>query len=278
MDHQIFLGGACGRTTWRQQIAIPMLLDAGVTYYDPQLGYGEWTTAREAAEMQAKSDAAVLLFVISSETRGVATVGEIAYYIGNGRPLALVVDDFGLDVPADERDDLNRGRIFIRTMAKEHGVPVFSDVAAAVAHAIALVKKSDQLSMDDLRQILHDVHFPATLFEAEEISNGFLLQMRRTEPDSDTGEPVEFTGRKWFIDRAASPSAVVRTAFLAAVTWQEHEARHLFTYRGVEVFGPHFDVDQLARLAEEARTARTKHLDLCDAIQRLRKRSHQLED
>jgi hypothetical protein len=249
MEHAVFLGGACGRTRWRQEIAIPMLREAGVTFYNPQLGHGEWTTECEEAEMRAKTAAAVLLFVITDETRGVATVGEIAYYLGNGRPLALVVNDVGLEVADEERDDLNRGRTFVRSMAKQHGVPVFSDVASAVRHAIQLAKGSGTLSIGDLRGILADVGFPGTRFEAEPISNGFLIQMRRKEPDPESGEPVEFSGRKWFIDPTASASAVVRTAFLAALTWQEHEARHCFTYRGAAVFGPHFDVDQLAQLA-----------------------------
>ena len=227
-----------------------MLRAAGVTYYDPQLGVGEWTTACEEEEMRAKADAAVLLFAISGETRGVATVGEIAYYLGNGRPLALAVQDVGPDVAADERDDLNRGRIFVRTMAKQHGVPVFDDVGSAVQHAIGLVQGLGSLSLAGLQGILAEVSIPGARFVAEEINGGFLLQMRRTEPDAESGEPVEFSGRKWFIDPKSSASAVVRTAFLAALTWQEHEARHRFAYRGAAVFGPHIEADRLAAIAQ----------------------------
>ena len=34
----VFLGGACNPTTWRQDIAMPMLDAAGISYYNPQVG------------------------------------------------------------------------------------------------------------------------------------------------------------------------------------------------------------------------------------------------
>jgi hypothetical protein len=35
----VFLGGACGKTTWRKEIAIPYLTEHGVTYWNPQAGF-----------------------------------------------------------------------------------------------------------------------------------------------------------------------------------------------------------------------------------------------
>ena len=40
-----------------------------------------------------------------------------------------------------EIDDLNRGRIFVAAMARQHGIPVFESEAEAARHAIALVKR-----------------------------------------------------------------------------------------------------------------------------------------
>ena len=124
MKKQVFLGGACGKTTWRQDIAIPALEAAGITYCNPQLGIGEWTTKHESIEMDAKSAADVFLFVIDGQTRGVASVAEVAYLLAEQRPLALAITDISEGqhigdqiVDAMERDDLNRGRIFVRTMA-----------------------------------------------------------------------------------------------------------------------------------------------------------------
>jgi hypothetical protein len=213
-----------------------MLEDAGVSYYNPQLGVGEWGPHREAEEMRAKDDASVLLFVLSSETRGVATVGEIAYYMGLGRKLALAVSDAGECFP--EHEDLNRGRIFVRTMARESGVPVFADVESAVRHAIELVRRRDEIEC-----VLQGIDYPGTRFAIEETRGGYLIQMCREEVDANSGEQCEFKGRKWFVDREASRADVVRTAFKAVITWEEHEARHRFTYRGERLFDPHFEVD-----------------------------------
>ena len=148
MIKQVFLGGACGTTTWRRDIAIPALEAASVSYHNPQLGPGEWTPAHEALDAKTKAEATVLLFVIGQTTRGVASVAEVAYCLGVGRPLALVIEDIPADavfegrtVTKGERDDLNRGRHLVRTMAQQKGVPLFTSIVDATAHAIRLAKK-----------------------------------------------------------------------------------------------------------------------------------------
>jgi hypothetical protein len=253
---QVFLGGACGRSNWRRTIAIPALDTAGVTWYDPQLGLGEWTPAREETEMRAKAEADVLLFVINAETRGIASIGEVAYFLGSRRPLALSVTDVGQSDRIDgellsgpERDDLNRGRIFVRSMAQQEGVPVFGDVEGAVGHAIRLCRvEKDPVDAGRLRGILAGIGFRDGGFLVEEIDGGFLIQLRCDEVDVGSGARETYFGRKWYIGSSASESDIVRTAFKAAVTWQEHETREGFTYQGVPVFGAHCDVRDLAQL------------------------------
>jgi hypothetical protein len=255
---QVFLGGACGTTAWRKQIAIPLLEAAGVSYYDPQLGSGEWTQSCEAAEMRAKAAADVLLFVIGGETRGVASIGEAAYYLGAGRSVALAIVDVGEGasiggscVDSHERDDLNRGRIFVRTMARQHGVPVFDDVESAVRYAIEMTReRKAPMSAERLRAILSEVRFKQSRFEVEEAAGGFLIQLCGPETDTVTGQQRVYRGRRWYVEAGSGRSAVVRTAFLAAQTWQEHEAREMFQYRGARLFGPHFEADALVRLCE----------------------------
>ncbi len=260
MKRQVFLGGACGGTTWRRDVAIPALETAGVTYFDPQLAPGQWTTACEPAEMAAKDAADVLVFVINGETRGVASVAEVAYYLAAGRALALAIIDLpdgaaleGRVLERAERDDLNRGRIFVRTMARERGVPVFDAVGPAVEHAIGLARAaSGRLSRADVAAVLGEVAFGDARFEIEESAEGFLLRLRAEGPCADSGESRPLDGRRWHLDRSATRADVVRTAFKAALTWQEHETREAFRYRGVPVFGPHQDVEALARLPDAA--------------------------
>jgi hypothetical protein len=146
MAKQVFLGGACGTTTWRADVAIPALDAAKVTYHNPQLPAGTWTPADEVRELEAKAEADVLLFVITGTSRSVGAIAEAAYFLGGGRKVALAVEDVsegavieGSPVSTPERKDLNRGRQFLRTMAAERKVPVFTSVAEATAHAISLV-------------------------------------------------------------------------------------------------------------------------------------------
>ncbi len=142
---QVFLGGTAGNSTWRKDIAIPLLEAAGVTYFNPQLGVGEWTPAHQQIEAKAKEAASVWLYVITGETRGVASLVEAAYCIGHGDKIALVVVDIepdtlfdGLPLGEQERKDLNRGRSYLREVAEQNKVPVFTDVEAATRHAVGI--------------------------------------------------------------------------------------------------------------------------------------------
>lgn len=261
MKKQIFLGGACGTTTWRRDIAIPALEAANITYHNPQLGIGEWTTDNEAEEMRAKDEADVLLFVIDDHTRGVASVAEVAYLLAARRPLALAVTDIHKGsrvgdqiIDSTESDDLNRGRIFIRTMAAEQGVPIFQEVESAVRYAIELIgtSKSD-LSLADVKSVLADIVFKNHQFNVETVSDGFQLQLSCDEVDLSNGEPSLQFGRKWHVGKRAGKSEIVQTAFKAVVTWMEHDAREHFRYKGAQVFGPHFEIDDLERLCNKNR-------------------------
>lgn len=58
-------------------------------------------------------------------------------------------------------------------------------------------------------------------------------------------------GRWWRLSPNMVPSELVQTAFKAVLTWQEHEAREHFTYKGQKVLGPHLDLDLVAELLQE---------------------------
>lgn len=55
--------------------------------------------------------------------------------------------------------------------------------------------------------------------------------------------------RKWRLSKYMTPSEIVQTAFKAALTAEEHEAREAFKYKGESIFGPHFDIEALHELA-----------------------------
>ncbi|XP_062515428.1 uncharacterized protein LOC134190904 isoform X2 [Corticium candelabrum] len=134
--YQVFLGGSCNPTTWRCDIVIPILEEAGVTFYNPQVD--RWCDGLIEVEEQAKQSADLCLFVIDNQTRGVASMVEAAYLAASGHPIILVMVDFGENVEIEgiplsprELQDLNRGRIFVSNLMAWQGLPIFTDIATA---------------------------------------------------------------------------------------------------------------------------------------------------
>lgn len=108
-----------------------------MSYYNPQMD--QWTPDLVNAENDAKDRALVLLFVISNQTRGVASMVEVAELVGCGRDVVLVIQDIpeqamfnDTEVSVHELRDLNRGRSYLADVAWRHGCPVFQSIEAAV--------------------------------------------------------------------------------------------------------------------------------------------------
>ena len=134
----VFLGGACGATVWRNAV-IPLLLLADKTFYNPQVPSNEWHEGLMAEEMTHKATSAVLLFVIGRETRAVASIAEAAFYIGVGRDVVIVLQPYPETMETlDESLDLNRGRRYLRQIAEECSVRIFDTPVDAIRHIISM--------------------------------------------------------------------------------------------------------------------------------------------
>jgi hypothetical protein len=203
--------------------------------------------------MLAKDEARVLLFVVAGETAGVAAIAEASYLLASRRPLALAVQDVeasallnGRRCGPEQAADLNRGRLFLRAMARVHGVPVFTRVEDAVHEAIRLVQETrSQLTLEDVRELLAATAWRTRQFRAETLGDGFLLWIEDQEPNSNTGNWFCAKGRPWFVHRSEPPNQVVQTLLKAALTWEEHEAREHFRFAGQPIFDPHLPLDTL---------------------------------
>lgn len=250
---QVFLGGACGLTTWRTDITIPLMEAAGVTYHNPQMPLGAWKEDDQFDEMRRKDECLVQLFVINGDTRGVASVAEVAYLIGARKPVAIVMEDikadanvYGAVIDSVQADDLNRGRIYVRAMADRHKVPIFTDIAEGTKHCIALVQSLvGSLTLTQVNNALSEVKFANHVFQSEETMGGFHIWITAMEKCTFTGDTSLQEGRRWFVSNGCTPSDVVRTAFKAVATWAEHETREEFKYKGVRVFSPHLELNNL---------------------------------
>jgi len=139
---QVFLGGSCNPTTWRKDVAIPRLNQAGISFYDPQVE--NWTPDLIEVEAKAKSEALCLFFVIDADTRATSSVLETVEYICSGRVVVLAIKEIpngktieGHRITGRELKDLNRGRRYLKDVAERHGVPVFDGVQDAVEFIVA---------------------------------------------------------------------------------------------------------------------------------------------
>lgn len=131
----VFLGGSCNPTTWRKDIAIPLLEKHKIDYYNPQVD--DWTPELMTTENYQKEHAKYLLFVIDDETRAIASMIEAAYYIGLGRKVVLVIKKVTTDTFAEnEIKDLNRGRTYLHDVAEQHNIIVFDLIEPAVNYIV----------------------------------------------------------------------------------------------------------------------------------------------
>jgi hypothetical protein len=125
-------------------------------------------------------------------------------------------------------------------------------------------------TLASLRALVSQVSFKSHEFRILPRGDAFLLQVRfeapcvskmhshkrapdvtvNGHPPHDMGADELQSGRKWDISKHMTPSEVISTAFLAVLQAEEHEVRENFRYRGQNIYGPHFNVDELAELLE----------------------------
>ncbi|XP_047514419.1 uncharacterized protein LOC125055831 isoform X2 [Pieris napi] len=142
---EVFLGGSCNPTTWRSDIAIPMLKQMGITYFNPQVD--DWSTELIEVEHRAKAQARALLFVLDSETRAVAACVEAAHLAAAPRDLLLVLRPYsrhqaiGRETISDqEYIELSRARSTLQEVVERRGLPAFTDIPAALRCARAVLR------------------------------------------------------------------------------------------------------------------------------------------
>lgn len=124
--HEVFLGGTCGSSTWRTDVAIVLLDKANVTYFNPQLPRGQWHEGLIEIEREAREQAQVELFIIDGSTRGVASLVEASALVVSGRRIVIMVEEVeqgsvidGEPVGEKERKDLNRGRKYLLDVVQQ---------------------------------------------------------------------------------------------------------------------------------------------------------------
>ncbi|XP_076454700.1 uncharacterized protein LOC143289567 [Babylonia areolata] len=140
----IYLGGSCGETGWREEVAIPMIKRYGLSFHNPHVT--EWFNRLIPMQVAEREKCRLMLYVITSTTRSLSAMIEAAYYIGLGCRVVLCLQMLPEDVVIGGEQltdtalkDYNRGRAYLSDMASREGVPQFEDVAEAVECAIKMV-------------------------------------------------------------------------------------------------------------------------------------------
>lgn len=165
--YEVFLGGSCNPTTWRQDMAIPMLKSLGITYYNPQVSH--WGPELIELEFQAKQNAAILFFVIDNQTRSVASMIEAAYLSARRQKLILVIHAYqgpgqkiwGEEITEEEYEDLTTGQMMLQDLVERQGIPVFESVPIALNCTAKVLRENisvQELGLKDFAQPVKMAH------------------------------------------------------------------------------------------------------------------------
>lgn len=109
------------------------------------------------------------------------------------------------------------------------------------------------MTLGETLELLLEVEFLDWEFEVNvEGGTPFLRVAFQAEDNHKPGSAViRQYGRKWRLSSYMTKSEIVATAWKAVITAVEHETREQFKYKGVDIFGPHIDVEALVSTAKQ---------------------------
>lgn len=141
----VYLGGALS-SSWRDQIAIPMLKKSGLTFYNPAVCSSKRLIPIEASAMD---NSRILLFAVLGDSRCLAAMCQASYLIGLGCNVVLCVQHLpaGARIQGEELTklaikDYNRGRSYLSDYANREGIPIFEDLKEALECVISKCKST----------------------------------------------------------------------------------------------------------------------------------------
>lgn len=288
-DVAIFLGGSCNPTTWRRDVAMPLLDDARVRYFNPQVD--EWFEELIQIETRAKETAQIVLMVVDGVTRSIVCINEAVEYICRGRRVVLVVDDIeegtevaGKRLEPTELADLNGARQCLRDLAVKRSVGLYPDVEAAIKASIQWLTQTDapksRPEMPRLRKrssiVLNDwcgkirPHRVTSRSHSSRLlkSGSSGSSKNSLEDGNGSDSPRVLSPKESLVDQlgcemfsAYTGGAVYLGGNLKATSWRQQVAIPLLRQAGIPVYVPFADYLQfgLSTAAEKHMQALAEH-------------------
>ena len=119
MDKDVFLGGTCGKSTWRDNL-IPKL---DIAYFNPVVD--DWTPECQEEEVRQRKICDYVLYVITSEMEGVYSIAEVVDD-SNKRPEKTIFCCLEEGFESHQVKSLKQ----VGKMVEENGVKVFNSLKA----------------------------------------------------------------------------------------------------------------------------------------------------
>ena len=118
------------------------------------------------------------------------------------------------------------------------------------------------LTKQGLQTIIEDIKYKKHWkFDVQERADCFTLKIQFLAPDFHTGKIEVQHCRKWFISKYACRAEIVRTAYKAVVAAETHEVDENFMFRGVRIYSPHTDPDDIVDVKKRGLVGKNKRVE-----------------
>lgn len=109
------------------------------------------------------------------------------------------------------------------------------------------------LSLYSLLKIVNDVTYKDWRFRVMEKGDGFLVQAVFKTSCAKTGKKEKQSCRKWYVSAHSCRAEVVRALYKAVEAGEIHEVQEWFKYKGVAVFNPHLNPEDIVTGVQQGR-------------------------
>ncbi len=110
------------------------------------------------------------------------------------------------------------------------------------------------MTREEIEKVVADCKYKNWQISVHEFkaSNRLYLQVHDNQAtDNTTGLDYRWSGRKWALSEHMTRTEIVKTALKAVMSAEEHETLENFKYKGISIFDPHINVDDLVMLREQ---------------------------